>query len=45
MRRRTLLELVANGGLARLFSGRDLVAQEQIYKAVAGLPKPKIRDI
>ena len=45
MERRRLLKLTAGSGLAGLISKRELAAQEQVRKAVRGMPSPKIRDI
>src|SRR6266851_506281 len=45
MQRRSLLRLVAAGGLASVVPNRARQAQAQVMRAARGLPSPKIRDI
>src|SRR5215470_18057695 len=44
MRRRTLLQLAAGGGLG-LLTARERMAQAQVARATRGLPSPKIKDV
>jgi mannonate dehydratase len=44
MRRRTLLQLAAGGGLG-LLTARERQAQAQVAHATRGMPSPKIKDI
>jgi len=45
MKRRSLLKLVSSGALASLVSQRELRAQQQVERAMRGMPSPRIRDV
>jgi mannonate dehydratase len=45
MNRRGILRMIAGSAVAGAATGRHLLAQDKVAKAVRGLPSPKIKDV